>query len=170
MTIDLQNYKSIQHKMELYEGFEVLTAVLMKIAIVWDIVRIWTEDSEERITSIFRVENQPSKKLAWGQKAWWVSNWRPCFLWYSGSLLQGQAIKKTPKYSLSDYWRRMVVFSTLPTGGKDCLYSRFPSLRRHPLSGLSTLLPLQVYFVQKIRTFTCSIWRQMPPKLLHQYP
>jgi hypothetical protein len=49
-------------------GFEVLTATVTKIVIFWDIAPckpyIWTDVSEERITSIFKVENQPSKKTA----------------------------------------------------------------------------------------------------------
>jgi hypothetical protein len=48
------------------EGFEVLTAVVMNVAIICDtylcVVHMWTDVSEERITFIFRVENQPCKK------------------------------------------------------------------------------------------------------------
>jgi hypothetical protein len=40
-------------------GVEILTAVDMNVAIFWDIAPCskWTDVSEERVTSIFRVEN-----------------------------------------------------------------------------------------------------------------
>jgi hypothetical protein len=48
-------------------GFEVLTAVVINAAFFWDIgsvVLCETEFSMEYITSVFRVENQPSNKPA----------------------------------------------------------------------------------------------------------
>jgi hypothetical protein len=52
-------------KLEWYIGFEVLTAVVMKSTIFWDITVIrWvsTDVSEEHIASIFRVE-----KISWAR-------------------------------------------------------------------------------------------------------
>jgi hypothetical protein len=49
-------------------GFGALTAVVMHATILWDISScspyILTDISEERITSIFRIENEPRKKPA----------------------------------------------------------------------------------------------------------
>jgi hypothetical protein len=48
----------------LYVGSEVLTAVVMNVAIFWDIAPCTrTGVSEERIVFTFRVENQPSHPL-----------------------------------------------------------------------------------------------------------
>jgi hypothetical protein len=45
--------------------FEILTAVVTNVVIFWDIAPcMWIEVSEECITPIFRVENQPRKKPA----------------------------------------------------------------------------------------------------------
>jgi hypothetical protein len=49
-----------------FVGFEVLTAVLMKTSVFWSITPCIPSKvidvSEEYVTSIFRVEDKPSKK------------------------------------------------------------------------------------------------------------
>jgi hypothetical protein len=48
-----------------YVRYEILTAVAMNVAIFWDIyiyMYMWTDVSEEHIISIFKAENQHSKK------------------------------------------------------------------------------------------------------------
>jgi hypothetical protein len=51
------NVRNMVGHVSIIVKFEVLTVVVMNVAIFWDIVRMWTDVSEERITSIFRVEN-----------------------------------------------------------------------------------------------------------------
>jgi hypothetical protein len=48
-------------------GFEVLKAIVMNVTIFYRVVGIRADVSEERITSIFRFENQLSKKPECGR-------------------------------------------------------------------------------------------------------
>jgi hypothetical protein len=58
-------------------GFEVPTAVVTNVAIFWDIAPcslcVWTDVSDELITSIFMVENPPSQLLHAGFVTVWFS-------------------------------------------------------------------------------------------------